>query len=131
MNKHIEYCSNHKAVKIEIPGKGTILKFKNYHRSERFPFMIYVDTESLTKKIPMCETDPGKSYTKKYQIHELISFAYYIKCFDNTVYKPVLRSYTGPNAAKIFLEWLKEGIKIIANIPKKDIIFGKRGRRTI
>ena len=64
LKKHLEYCSNHKAVKIEMPGEGTVLKFKNYHRSERVPFMIYVDTESLTKKIETCEPNPGKSYTK-------------------------------------------------------------------
>ena len=125
LNKHLEYCSNYEAVKIEMPEEGTILKFKNYHRGEKVPFTIYVDTESLTKQIQTCEPDPGKSYTKKYQKHEIISFSYYIKCFDDTVYKPVLRTYTGPDAAKIFLEWLAKDIKIIANIPKKDIIFGK------
>ena len=64
LNKHLEYCSNHEAVKIEMPGEGTILKFKNYHRSERVPFMIYADTESLTKRIQSCEPEPEKSYTK-------------------------------------------------------------------
>ena len=125
LNKHLEYCSNHEAVKIEMPCEGTILKFKNYHRSERVPFMIYADTESLTKQIQSCEPDPEKSYTKKYQKHELISFSYYIKCFDDMVYKPVLRTYTGPNAAQKFVEMLEEDIKIIANIPEVDMIFGK------
>ena len=125
LNKHLEYCSNHEAVKIEIPDEGTILKFKNYHRSEWVPFMIYVDTESLTKQIQSCEPDPEKSYTKKYQKHELISFSYYIKCFDDTVFKPVLKTYTGPNAAQKFVEMLEEDIKIIANIPEADMIFGK------
>ena len=41
------------------------------------------------------------------------------------VYEPVIRSYTGPDAAKTFVEWLEEDIKIIANIPKKEMIFGK------
>ena len=108
-----------------MPCEGTILKFKNYHRSERVPFMIYPDTESLTKQIQSCEPDPEKSYTKKYQKHELISFSYYIKCFDDMVYKPVLRTYTGPNAAQKFVEMLEEDIKIIANIPEVDMIFGK------
>ena len=36
LNKHKEYCNEHKAVKIQMPEKGTMLKFKNYHRSERF-----------------------------------------------------------------------------------------------
>ena len=46
LNKHLEYCSNHEAVKIEMPDKGTVLKFKNYHRSEKVSFMIYADTDS-------------------------------------------------------------------------------------
>ena len=117
LNKHLEYCGNHKAVKIEMPDKGTILKFKNYHRSEWVPFMIYADTESLTKQIQSCKPDPGKNYTKKYQKHELISFSYYIKCFDDTVYKPVLRTHTGEDAAQKFVEMLEEDIKIITNIP--------------
>ena len=35
LNKHIEYCSNHEAVKIEMPEKEPILKFKNYHIGEK------------------------------------------------------------------------------------------------
>ena len=47
LNKHLEYRGNHKAVKIEMPNKGDVLKFKNYYKGERLPFMIYADTESL------------------------------------------------------------------------------------
>ena len=100
LNPFSKYCSNHAAVKIEMADEGTILKFKNYHRSE----WVYADTESLTKQIQSCEPDPEKSYTKKYQKHELISFSYYIKCFDDTVYKPVLRTYTGRDAEQKFVE---------------------------
>ena len=98
LNKHLEYCSNHEAVKIEMPNKGDILKFKNYYKGERVPFMIYADTESLIKSIESCEPSPQSSYTKKYQKHEPISFSYYIKCFDDNVFKPRLRFYTGEDA---------------------------------
>ena len=125
LNNHLEYCSNHKAVQIVMPGEGTILKFKDYQRSERVPFKIFADFESLTKKIQTCEANPEKCYTKKYQKHEIISFSYYIKCFDDNVFEPVMRSYTGPDASKIFVEWLEKDIKIIANVRKKDMIFGK------
>ena len=111
-----------------MPSKGTILKFKNYHRGERVPFMIYLDTESLTEKIQSCEPDPEKSYTKKYQKHQIFGFSYHIICFDDSVYKLVSRTYTGPNASKILVEWLEKDAKIIANIPKKDMIFGKEER---
>ena len=104
LNKHLEYCSNHEAVKIEMPKKGTMLKFKNYHRSEKVPFVVYVEFECFIILIQSCDPDNKSSYTKQYQKHEPSSFCYYIKCFDDMVYEPVMRSYTGPDASKIFVE---------------------------
>ena len=126
LNKHLEYCSNHEAVKIEMPKKGDVLKFKNYYKGERVPFMIYADTESLVKPIETCEPNPQNSYTKKYQKHEPISFSYYIKCFDDNVFEPVLRSYTGEDAMQKFVEWLENDVKEIAYIPEVKMIFGKK-----
>ena len=42
LNKHQEYCNEHEGVKIELPEKGTMLKFKNYHKSVK----VYADFES-------------------------------------------------------------------------------------
>ena len=127
LDKHEEYCGNHEAVKINMPGKGTMLKFKNYHRGEKVPFVIYADFESCIKSIHTCDLNPESSYTKQYQKHEPISFYYYIKCFDSKVYLPIKeRSYTGKNADQVFLKCLEEDIKMIANIPKKNMIFGKK-----
>ena len=47
LDKHEEYCGNHEAVKIIMPEKGTMLKFKNYHRGEKVPFVIYADFKIL------------------------------------------------------------------------------------
>ena len=127
LDKHEEYCGNHEAVKINMPEKGTMLKFKNYHRGEKVPFVIYADFESCIKSIHTCDLNPENSYTKQYQKHEPISFYYYIKCFDSEVYLPIKeRSYTGKNAERVFLKYLEEDIKMIANIPKKEIIFGEK-----
>ena len=108
-----------------MPKKGTILKFKNYHRLEKVPFVVYADFECYNKPMQSCEPNPESSYTKQYQKHEPSSFCYYIKCFDVKVYKPKIVSYTGKDAAKKFVQILEEDIKIIANIPEKKIIFGK------
>ena len=127
LDKHKEYCSNHDAPKIIMPEKGTMLKFKNYHRGEKVPFVIYADFESCIKSIHTCDPNPENSYTKQYQKHEPISFYYYIKSFDSKVYLPIKeRSYTGKNAERVFLKCLEEDIKMIANIPKKGIIFGEK-----
>ena len=127
LNKHLEYCGNHEAVKINMPEKGTMLKFKNYHRGEKVPFVIYADFESCIKSIDNCDLNPENSYTKQYQKHEPISFYYYIKSFDSEVSLPIKeRSYMGKNADRVFLEYLEEDIKMIANIRKKEIIFGEK-----
>ena len=55
LNKHLEYCGNHEAVKINMPEKGTMLKFKNYHTGEKVPFIIYADFESCIKSIHTCD----------------------------------------------------------------------------
>ena len=125
LNKHQEYCSNHEAVKIEMPKKDDILTFKNYYKGEKVPFIIYADMESLIKPIQSCKPNPRGSYTKKYQKHEPISYSYYIKCFDDNVFSQEPKTYTGLGAMQKFVDSLKEDIKIIANIPEVDMIFGK------
>ena len=104
MNKHQEYCNEHEAVKIKLPKAGTMLKFENYHRSEKVPFVVYADFESYIKLLDTCEPNPEDSYTKQYQKHEPSSFCYYIKCFDEAVYKSKKVSYTGKDAAQMFVE---------------------------
>ena len=122
LEKHWEYCKNHKAVKINMPEKGTILKFKHHERSEKLPFIIYADTEALIKEMQNCDPNPLDSYTKKYQKHEPISFSYYIKSFDNNVYESKLRKYTGEDAMEKFVEWIEEDVKDIANISDVEMI---------
>ena len=128
LNKHKEYCYKNKCVKTIMPPQNTYLRFKNFLYSEKAPFAVYADFESLIKPLDNCDPDPNKSYTKKYQKHEPISFSYYILCSIDGVYKPVLRKYTqtkpeDANAMDIFIKWLGEDVKDIANIEPKEMIF--------
>ena len=124
LEKHWEYCRNHEAVKIDMPEKGTMLRFKHFERSEKVPYIIYADTEALIKEMHNCDPNPQSSYTKKYQKHEPISFSYYIRCFDDNVYESKLRKYTGEDAMEKFVELIEEDVKEIANIPDVEMIFG-------
>ena len=127
LDKHKKYCVEYEAVAINMPKEGTMLKFVNYYRGERVPFVIYADFECCIEPIHTCDLNPESSYTKQYQKHEPISFYYYIKCFNSKVYLPIReRSYTGKDAEQVFLKYLEEDIRIIANIPKKKMIFGKK-----
>ena len=132
--EHKESCYTKECVKTIMPEKGTILKFKNFNHSEKVPFIIYADLEALIKGMHVCNPDPQHSYTKKYQKHEAISFSYYIKCFDNSVCEPILRTYTKTkpeeeDAMKVFINWLEEDVHALANIKKKDMIFTEEDKK--
>ena len=134
LEKHKEYCYENESVKTTMPPPGTYLRFNKFHHSEKAPFVIYADFESLIKHMDNCNPDPNKSYTKKYQKHEPISFSYYILCFIDGVYKPVLRKYTqtkpeDANAVDVFIKWLEEDVKTIANIEPKQMIFTEEDRK--
>ena len=98
------------------------------------PFIIYADTEALIKEMYNCDPNPQSSYTKKYQKHEPVSFSYYIKCFDNNVCEPILRTYTKTvteeeDAMEIFIKWLEEDVRALANINDKEMIFTEEDRK--
>ena len=97
LEKHKEYCSEEESIKINMPPPESFIKFKNSLYSERAPFAIYADFESIVKPLDTCKPDPKKSYTLKYQKHEPVSFVYYIKSFNESVYKSKLRSYVKEN----------------------------------
>ena len=129
LDKHEEYSGEYEPVKINMPKEGTMLTFINYYRGEKVPFVICADFESCIESIHTCDLNPESSYTKQYQKHKPISFYYYIKCFNGKVYLPIKeRSYTGKDAEQVFLKYLEEDIKIIANIPKRRIIFKDKER---
>ena len=128
LNNHKEYCYNNECVKINMPPTGSFLEFKNFVHSEKTPFVIYADFESLIKPLDVCDPDPEKSYTKKYQKHEPVSFVYYIKSFDENVYTSKLRSYIktreqDADAMDTFINWLESDVREIANLENKDMIF--------
>ena len=128
LDRHKEYCSEKESIKINMPPPNTYLNFKNFVHSERAPFAIYADFESLVKPvIDKEETDPNISYTNKYQKHEPVSFVYYIKSFNEDVYKSRLRSYVrekeeDPDVVDVFINMLEEDVKIISKLGNKKMI---------
>ena len=121
LENHKEYCGEEESVKINMPEPNTFIKFKNYLYSERAPFAIYADFESLLKPLDTCKPNPNKSYTHKYNKHEPVSFVYYIKSFNENVYKSTLRSYIkeneeDPDVIDVFINWLEDDVKIISEL---------------
>ena len=126
LENHKKYCEEEESVKITMPPPNTFINFKNFVHSEKAPFAIYADFESVLKPLDNCNPDPNRSYTKKYNKHEAVSFVYYIKSFNESVYKSKLRSYIrekeeDPDTTETFIKWLEEDVKIIANLGNKPM----------
>ena len=131
---HKEYCYENESVKTLMPPPGTYLRFKNFLHSEKAPFAIYADFESLIKPMDNCDPDPNKSYTKKYQKHEPVSFTYYIISSNESVYESRKKTYTktkeeDADAMDVFIKWLEEDVKAIANIEEKEMIFNEEDKK--
>ena len=117
--KHFDYCRDHISARIELPKKGSFMKFNHAERKMRVPFVIYADFESFIKPINTCAPNTNTSYTKQYQKHTPSSSCYYVKCFDESVYKSKLVTFTAfdetDDVAQLFVNCLEKEVKRIYN----------------
>ena len=126
LDKHKEYCSEYNSIKINMPPEGSYLNFKNFLHGERAPFVIYADFECYNKPIHTTTPDPNKSYTNKLAKQEPASFVYYIKSFNENVYKSVKKEYVkekdeDPDVIDVFINWLEEDVKQISNLGNEEM----------
>ena len=101
--------------------KDNILEFNQYLKSDKMPYIIYADIESLIKKIDECANNPENSSTTK--IGEHIPCGYSIStifAFDHREHKHSL--YRGKDCMKKFGESLREHAKNIFHIEKKNML---------
>ncbi|XP_054260663.1 uncharacterized protein LOC128985297 [Macrosteles quadrilineatus] len=94
--------------------------FRNHYKKMRVPFVCYADFESILAPIASCdpELSDDKSYTKKYQSHEAISFSLYVVYSEGDYKDPI--DYFGPDAAKMFVESIENVSKEVATLYSRD-----------
>ena len=120
LQKHLEYCKEHEAVRGEMPtdkhGKPIYLKFINFYKKLKVPFVVYGDFECCGESIDTCSPDKSKSFTNKYAKHKPAGYCYIIKFFDEN-YEPLIREYTAKSpdedVGKIFMIELEKDIREI------------------
>ena len=119
LEKHPELCSNNDYQRHEYPKPGCTTKFENYGKTQTVPFSIYADFECYIEGLDAVEQNPNKSSTVQYQKHNPNGFFYYVKCFNNSIYKPKLVHYTqqyeGEDITKKFVDLLGEETHDIYN----------------
>ena len=97
-----------------------ILEFNQYQKSDKAPFIIYVDLECIIENIDGCKNCPQNSSTTKvteyirsgFPISTISSF----RSIENKYYV-----YRGKDCMKKFCEFLKQHAMKIINFKKKKI----------
>ena len=123
LEDHLELCSDHDAVRIEMPmdkdGKPLYHKFKNYHKQIQVPIVGYGDFECFNRKIHSCSPDDRNSYTEKYQKHIPSECSIYFKAIDDEVFKLELKIHTAESdeddVAQKFVDTLESSVRRIWN----------------
>ena len=62
--------------KIKMPKRSEYVKFRNFERKIKSPFMIHVDFESILVPEDNGKQTPNASYTKKYQKYVACSYGF-------------------------------------------------------
>ena len=105
--------------KIDMPAKGSKIYFKNYHRIQPVPFVIYADFEALTKKINTCHQNNDKSFTDPYEEHKACGYGYKVVCHQDQQYSKPVKIYRGRNVVKYFIESIYREVSNCKRVIKK------------
>ena len=108
---HHEYCKSYKAIKLNLPKRDR----KYLVKITIGPFIVYADFKSFTPHLSICQPNPEKSYTNKYQKHIPSGFWCHITCIDDTLYSQqsvtLVKEFNDDDVAQIFIDTLEENIK--------------------
>ena len=70
LKSHEKVCKNKDFYGIVMPSeKDNILEFNQYMKSDKMPYIIYADIESLIRKTDGCTNSPVNSSTTKIDEH--------------------------------------------------------------
>ncbi|XP_033731744.1 uncharacterized protein LOC117321436 [Pecten maximus] len=125
LEEHIKNCSRHDPQRVEMPDDDNcLLKFEDYRKQTKAPFVIYADFEAYMQPLDTCERDSNSSSTTKTARFEPCGFGYQVVCMDDKyTNSPVI--YRGTDVTKTFLQRLLEEeskIKDILNQAKPMVL---------
>ena len=119
LKSHIKDCFKIKGKQtIKMPKKGEYIKFKNFERKIKSPFMIYADLESTLVPEDNEKQNLNESNTNKFQKHVACSYGYKLVCVDDKFSKP-FKSFLGEDAVYNFISSMIEESKFCNDMMKK------------
>ena len=103
-----------------MPSEDTkLLKFNQYQKSDKVPFIVYVNLECLLEKTDGCKNNPENSSTTKVSEHNSSGFSMSTICSLRTI-ENKHDVHRGKNCMKNVCEFLREHIMKEINFKKKE-----------
>ena len=78
-DEHQTYCENNEAVRVQMPPKGSKIKFCDGQNQFKAPFIMYADFESILEPIQGPSPEPTSSYTSEVTKHSPSGWCVYSK----------------------------------------------------
>ena len=119
LTSHIkDWFKIHGKQRIIMSKKGEYVKFKNYERKIKSPFISYADFESILVLENNGKQNQEESYTNKYKNIMLAVMDVNLVCIDDKFRKP-FKTYLGEDAVYNFINSLIKESKYCSGVIKK------------
>ena len=125
---HKEQCMLNKTQNIIMPEEGSMVKFKKYKNTVKFPFVVYADIECKTTKLETPDLNPESSYTIKTQYHEPASYVFRFVSYNQLVMENKTLIYVGEDCMDNLVEELEYLVSVIYNKPQAKPIYEREDK---
>ena len=120
-DEHQVYCENNEAVTVEMPRKGSTVKFCDGQNQFKDPFIMYADFESILEPIQDPNPEPTGPYILKVAKHSPSGWCVYSK-FSYGEVKDPLRLYRGKDCLEKFCDCIRqEANRLYHMFPEKPM----------
>ena len=118
---HDIYCIDNETIRVEMPRKGSTVKFCDGQNQFKVPFIMYVDFESILEPIQDPNPEPMGPYTSKVSTHSPSGWCVYSKFVYGEVKDP-LKLYRGKDCPEKFCDYIRwKANRLYHMFPKKPI----------
>ena len=106
-DEHQVYCEDNETIRVEMPRKGSKIKFCDGQNQFKVPFIKYADFELILEPIQGHNPDPNQPYSQNVNQHVSTGWCIYSKFTYGEVKDP-LKLYRGKDCVEKFCDYIRQ-----------------------
>ena len=124
-DEHYNYCRSKDSVRVEMPIKYPIVRYRDGQYQFKVPFVIYADFESILVPVSSAANNPDKSSTRGINVHEPSGWCMNSKfSYGNSYWSEIDRfqQYRGKDCVSTFCgKIIEEARRLYKSTPQKPM----------